>query len=91
VTSLNPIANGMGNTAARLADAVRSNKSQEEIARIQAELSEQISKAEAAIKDIRSSQAERLRAAFTAAREAAGGDFAKVDRAIELFRQAETP
>jgi hypothetical protein len=83
------IGGGVRDKATSLQDALRDpHQSADEITKRRDALNEEVSRARAALQDIDDPRADALRAALTAAREAAAGDDAKIDSALSSLQAA---
>ena len=84
---LGPVASSLGNRLNALDDSLKRGDP-DAIARAQQDLQAEANRAGDALNGVQSQKAERLRAAVTAAREAAAGDPAKVKVALDMLKGA---
>jgi hypothetical protein len=84
---LQPVTQELRNKLIGLRDALGTHQPAEEIAKRREALKEQVAKANEALRGTTDPRADRVRAAVTAAREAAAGDDVKVDAASKLLEQ----
>ena len=84
---LGPVASSLGNRLNALDDSLKRGDP-DAVARAQQDLQAEVNRASDALNGVQSQKAERLRAAVTAAREAAGGDPAKVKVALDMLKDA---